>query len=360
MIIDFVKIILPAVLAFTIGVMITPILTAYLYRHKAWKKKAGKNALDGKEAKIFNSLHKDKEVGTPRMGGIIIWASSSLVILSLWLLASLFPDNDSLSKLDFLSRDQTWIPFVAMLFGAFLGLMDDILEVTGKGDYMAGGLSFNKRILAVALLALGCGWWFYQQLEVTTIGLPAVLGGGLEIGWLVVPFFVLVMIAVYSSGVIDGLDGLAGGVFAVIFGSYSIIAFYLDQINLAAFCAMITGSILAFLWFNIPPARFYMSETGTMALTVLVAIVAFMTDSLGGGYGVLVLPIIAFPLVLTSLSVIIQVSSKKIFGKKVFRVAPIHHHFEALGWPSYKVVMRFWIISVVFAMIGIILGVAGL
>lgn len=359
MMIDLVKVILPAVLAFGIGILLTPILTHYLYRFKAWKKKGGKNALDGKVAEIFNSIHKDKEVGTPRMGGIIIWFSSALMIFLLSLSTVIFPGNETLAKIDFFSRDQTWIPFAAMIFGALVGLVDDILEVSGKGRYMAGGLSFRNRISAVAVLGVVCGLWFYYQLGVTSLGMPSVIGN-IEIGWLVVPLFVLVMIAIYSSGVIDGIDGLAGGVFATIFASYAIIAFNLNQINLAAFCAMLTGAILAFLWFNIPPARFYMSETGTMALTVTLSVVVFMTDSLGGGYGIIVLPVIAFPLVLTSASVIVQVFSKKVFSKKVFRIAPVHHHFEAIGWPPYKVVMRFWVISVVFAMLGVILGTIGI
>ncbi|MGM0629008.1 MAG: hypothetical protein ACQESA_01110 [Patescibacteria group bacterium] len=358
MMIDIVKVILPSVLAFGVGIMMTPFLTYYLYRFKAWKKKAGKNALDGKKAEVFNELHKEKEVGTPRMGGVVIWLSSALVILGLWILAIIFPENQFLIKIDFLSRDQTWIPFTAMIFGALVGLVDDLLEVSGRGKYMAGGLSFSKRMSAVILLGTFCGFWFYQQLNVTTLGMPAAIGD-IEIGWMIVPLFVIVMAAVYSSGVIDGIDGLAGGVFAIIFAGYSIIAFSLEQINLAAFCALLTGAILAFLWFNIPPARFYMSETGTMALTVTLSVVVFMTDSLGGGYGVIVLPFIAFPLVLTSLSVIAQIFSKKILGRKVFKVAPVHHHFEAVGWPSYKVVMRFWVIGVVFALIGVILGIVG-
>ena len=159
---------------------------------------------------------------------------------------------------------------------------------------------------------------------------------------------------------IDGIDGLAGGVFAVMFSAYSIIAFYQQQINLASFCAVIVGSLLAFLWFNIPPARFYMSETGSMALTVTLSVVAFMTDSLGGGHGILVLPIIAFPLLITTLSVIIQLLSKKFRnGKKVFLVAPLHHHFEALGWPASKVTMRYWVVSVIFAIIGVTFALVG-
>ena len=161
----------------------------------------------------------------------------------------------------------------------------------------------------------------------------------------------------YLGGVIDGLDGLAGGVFAVAFSSYAGIAFSQGQIDLAAFCGAIAGGILSFLWFNIPPARFYMSETGTMALTLTLTVVAFMTDKLGGGHGLLVLPLIAFPLIATTFSDIIQLGSKKLRnGKKVFKIAPLHHHFEAIGWPAYKVTMRFWIISVICGIVGLILG----
>jgi phospho-N-acetylmuramoyl-pentapeptide-transferase len=141
-------------------------------------------------------------------------------------------------------------------------------------------------------------------------------------------------------------------VFAATFASYSGIAYTNKQIDRAACCRVITGAILAFLWFNIPPARFYMGETGIMGLTITLATVAFLTDT------VLILPIIALPLVITSGSDIIQMASKKFRnGKRVFRLAPIHHHFEAIGWPSYKVTMRFWVLSVVFAIIGIILAV---
>ena len=143
------------------------------------------------------------------------------------------------------------------------------------------------------------------------------------------------------------------------FAAYGGIAFYQQQIDLAAFCATIAGGILAFLWFNIPPARFYMTETGTMGLTITLTVVAFMTDTLGGGYGLLVLPIIALPLVITVLSNIIQIASKKFRGKKVFLVAPLHHHFEAIGWPSYKVTMRYWVFSLVCAILGISLALIG-
>jgi len=356
MIVDIVKVFLPAVLSFVIGMIITPFLSNYLYKHELWKKKSVTVAVDGSEAPISQKLHNDEAKKTPRMGGIIIWASTALSILLLWGISQVF-GTDLFAKLGFLSRNQTWIPLFTLVFGGFVGLVDDYLETKGGGDYKAGGLSLTKRLAIVILIGLLAGSWFYFKLGVSHLGLPA--GHSIPLGVFFIPFFAIVMVALYSSGVIDGLDGLSGGIFAIIFTAYAGIAFYQQQINLAAFCLAIVGGILAFLWFNIPPARFYMSETGTMALTITLAIVAFITDYLGSGYGVLVLPVIAFPLVITVASNIIQVVSKKFRGKKVFLVAPIHHHFQALGWPSYKVVMRYWVIGIIFALLGVVLALVG-
>lgn len=357
MIIDIVKVATPAALAFFIGIFITPFLTHYLYKHKMWKKKAGKTDLDGKETPIFNKLHKKNEVGTPRMGGVVIWMSSLVTIVSIWLFAKLFP-MEITTKLDFLSRNQTWIPLFTLIAGSVVGLVDDFFEIKGTEKHTSGGLSLKKRLFVVGLISFFVALWFFFKLEITAIGFPFV--EDINIGFFFIPFFILVTIALYAGGIIDGIDGLGGGVFAAMFSAYAGIAFYQQQINLAAFSAMVVGAILAFLWFNIPPARFYMSETGTMGLTITLSVVAFMTDSLGEGHGVFVLPIIAFPLVITVLSNIIQILSKKFRnGKKVFLVAPLHHHFEAIGWPRYKVTMRYWILSIVFAVVGMIVGLVG-
>lgn len=353
MIIDIVKVFLPAVGAFTAGILITPVLTNYLYSHKMWKKKAGKTALDGKEATVFNELHKEKEVNTPRMGGIVIWLSSAIVIIGIWLVSKIFPGDTTL-KLDFLSRSQTWVPLATLLLGSFSGLIDDYLEVKSSN----GGLSLKKRLFIVSIISLACAFWFYNKLEISSIGLPFGFGE-LQLGILFVLLFLLTSIFVYAGGVIDGIDGLAGGVFATMFAAYGGIAFYQQQIDLAAFCAALSGGILAFLWFNIPPARFYMSETGSMGLTLTLTVVAFMTDKLGGGYGFLVLPVVALPLVITVLSNLLQILSKKFRGKKVFLVAPLHHHFEAKGWPAYKVTMRYWVFSTICAILGITLALIG-
>mgnify|MGYP001584460184 FL=1 len=353
MITDVVKVFLPAAVAFFIGIALTPLWTNFLYRRQMWKKKAGKVDLTGKATPLFNELHKVREINTPRMGGAIIWFSAALTMLLFWLSAQVF-SGDIFAKIDFMSRNQTWIPLFALLLGGLFGLIDDWLEIRGNGSHLAGGLSLRKRLILVALIAAAAAFWFYFKLDVAAVGLPYI--GDWQIGWLFIPLFVLVILGLYSGGVIDGIDGLAGGVFAAMFSAYAVIAFQQSQINLAAFCAVLVGGILAFLWFNIPPARFYMSETGTMGLTITLGVVAFMTDSLGEGRGLIALPIVALPLVATTLSNIIQVLSKKYRGKKVFLIAPIHHHFEALGWPPYKVTMRFWILGIVFAIVGTIVA----
>ena len=356
MIQDVVKVFVPTAIAFFVGIAMTPFLTHYLYKYKMWKKKSGKCDMSGCETPIFNALHKEREVGTPKMGGVIIWGSVLITIAVIWLLSELFP-NSTTGKLNFLHRSTTWLPLFTLIAGSLIGLIDDFYEVLGNGDHVAGGLSLKKRLLVVFCISLIGAWWFYAKLGVSNVSIP--FDGIVSMGIWFIPFFSLVMLGVYSSGVIDGIDGLAGGVFATIFSAYGIIAFYQQQIDISAFCFVIVGGLLAFLWFNIPPARFYMAETGTMGLTITLAVVAFLTDAQVNGKGVAVLPVVAFPLAITVLSNVIQVFSKKFRHKKVFLIAPIHHHFEAIGWPAYKVTMRYWILSIIFALIGVIVALSG-
>lgn len=344
---DVVRVLIPAGTAFVIGVGLTPILTHYLYKYKAWKKKPGKTAYDGSDASEFNRLHTHHEVRAPRMGGIIVWASTFLTIIGFAFFARLFPGPIT-EQLDFLSRGQSWLPLATLLVGAIAGMVDDLLIIRPDGD----GLRLRYRLIIVVALSFLIGVWFHDKLDVVSISIP--FDGALYLGLLIIPFFVLLSLALFASGVIDGIDGLSGGVFASVFASYAIIAFSQDQIHLAAFCATVTAGLLAFLWFNIPPARFYMSDTGTMALTLTIPVVAFMTDTLGDGIGVAVLPIIGALLVATVASDLLQMTWKKVFGRKLFRIAPLHHHFEAIGWPGEKVTMRYWILSIVFAFIGVI------
>jgi len=339
-----------SVTAFFIGIFLTPALTHFLYKYKVWRKEVRTVAPDGKPTPIFAELHKERETKVPRMGGILIWIIPLFLITLIWLL-SIFFQASIFGKLNFLSRSQTWLPLFTLIAASLVGLADDIFQVFGKGKYVAGGLRFSRRLLLVFIIALIGALWFYFKLEKSSVLIP--FWEELNLGFLFIPFFILTMLASFSGSAIDGLDGLAGGVMAAIFAAYGGIAFFQNQIDIAAFCAALTGSILAFLWFNIPPARFYMGETGMFGLTTSLTVVAFLTDA------VIVLPIIAFPLVVTSFSIIVQLLSKKFLGRKIFLVAPLHHHFEAKGWPHYKVTMRFWVVSVVFAIIGMIIAVMG-
>jgi len=347
---DVLKVFGLAVFSAAAAVLSTPFLTHFLYKYQLWKKEARTKTITGEEASVFYSLHKERETKVPRFGGLLIWAVPTLMILVLFFLSEI-SGNGFFEKINFLSREQTWLPLFALVSASLLGLADDILQVTGKGKYIAGGMTFKKRLLMVSLIGSIGAWWFYSKLGWSAIFFPFI--GAVDIGWLYFPLFILAMLGCWSGGVVDGLDGLAGGTFASIFMGFSVISLFNGQADLAAFCAVIAGSTLAFLWFNIPPARFYMGETGAMGLTCTLAVVAFLTDS------VVVLPVIAGILVAESGSVIIQLLSKRIRKKKIFLCSPLHHHFEAKGWPAYKVTMRFWVVGVILAIVGVAIRMLG-
>lgn len=349
--INLLKLFIPAILSFLIGIFITPFLSSFFYKYKLWKKVSRKENPD-KMSKNFQIIHNEKEeIRTPRVGGIVIWGSIMLAMAVIFIVFILFP-NDITSKLEFVSRNQTFLPLFALFVGAFIGLVEDLLEIKGTGAF-AHGLSGKKIIAIVAFLGLVMGWWYFDKLGIDYINVP-ITHSQIHLGFLFIPFFILVTLGTFSSRVIDGVDGLSGGVLATIFTSYAIISIIQNQLDLAAFCATVTGAILAFLWFNVPPARFYMGETGMLALTLSLSAVAFLTKQ------VLLLLVIGFPLVATSLSSFIQIWSKKIFGPekgKIFKIAPLHHHFEAIGWSRSKITMRYWIFSVICATVGVVLAI---
>ncbi len=360
---NVIKVFILGTISFIVAFLMTPLLTHFLYKHKLWKNKVRQKGLDGNQLEVFTKYHSEKEVNVPRLGGLLVWITP-LVLIFLFYIFTFFSDYFWVQKLNFLSRDQTWLPLFTLVAAALIGLIDDILQIIEKPTnrflnftfkkfkrYVGGGLSLKYRIVLVTLIGAIGSWWFYSKLGQSSILIP--FYGDLELGLLFIPFFIIVMLATYSGGVIDGLDGLSGGAFAAIFTAFTFIAVESAMIDLAAFCLVLVGSILAFLWFNIPPARFYMGETGILGLTTTLTVVAFLTDS------VAVLPIIGILLVIESGSVIVQVISKKFFHKKVFLAAPIHHHFEGIGWPHYKVTMRFWIIGVIAAIAGVVIRFLG-
>lgn len=327
-------------LAFILAMSWTPVLSHLLYKYKL-----GKRIRSSEKAPIFHKLHAKKS-GTPTMGGVLVWVTTIFLALTLFAVWRIW-EIPVLEFFNFLSRSETWLPLAALLIASLVGLVDDYFTVTGKGA-SGGGLSVPYRLFIYSLIAAVGAYWFYFRLGWDIIHVPFV--GEFAIGWWYIPLFMFVIIATaFSVNETDGLDGLAAGVMLSMFGTFGVIAFVQGRYDLATLCGVIAGALLAFLWFNINPARFFMGDTGSMGLGITLGIVAMLTNT------VFFLPIFGFILVLESASVIIQVLSKKIRKKKVFQSAPIHHHFEAIGWPETKVVMRFWVISGVAITVGLIL-----
>lgn len=326
-------------IAFLVALLLTPSVIGLLYKFHFNKQIRSKES-----APVFYELHKKKE-NTPTMGGIVIWLTV-LGLAAFFFLMNLFFDG-FFRYFNFVDRAQTYLPLAAMLAAALLGLVDDLMGVFRIGTN-GGGLKVSQKLVVYALLAIIGGLWFYYRLEWSTLYIP--FWGNLEIGWWYVPIFMFIIIAsAFSANETDGLDGLLGGVSLFAFGALTVVAYALQRYDLAAFSGATVGALLAFLWFNIYPARFFMGDTGSMTLGITMGVITMLTNT------TLFLPFFALIMVIESLSVIIQMISKKFFSRKIFISTPIHHHFEAIGWPETKVTMRFWIISAVFAALGLAL-----
>lgn len=328
---NLIKILLLSTAAFVFAMLVTPILAHFLYKYKLGKK-IRNNGL----TPIFSKLHAHK-TGTPTMGGILIWGTVLIFVLLFSFLPKILP-FDFIKHLNFLSRAETLLPLGALVISALIGLFDDWLDVRGKGVLGGGGLKLRLRLLIYTLIAIVGALWFYFKLDWTVFHVPFL--GNFEIGAWYIPIFIFIIVATsFSVNETDGLDGLAGGTLLLAFAAYGIIAFSLGRYDLATFCGVIIGALLAFLWFNIPPARFYMGDTGAMSLGVTLGIIAMLTNN------ALLLVFIGAIFLIESASVIIQTISKRLRHQKVFLSSPIHHHFQAMGWPESKIVMRFWVLS---------------
>jgi phospho-N-acetylmuramoyl-pentapeptide-transferase len=250
-----------------------------------------------------------------------------------------------------MSRGQTWLPLAGMLGAGAIGLIDDIMNITSTGG--VAGMTARTKFALYSLVGLIGGWWFYYKLGVHSVYLPGIHEW--HIGILVIILFWLVVTATANAvNISDGLDGLAGGLLTSSFMAYAIIAIVEHKFALAGFCLTVVGSLLSYTWFNIYPARFFMGDVGAFALGTALGIIAMQTDT------IYVLPIIGAVYVMETGSVIINRTSRKLRnGKKVFLSSPIHHHFEAIGWPETKVTMRFWILGQVAGVLGLIVFLMG-
>ncbi len=337
-------------LAFAIALILTPLFVRMLHRFRLGKQ-LRVQAVDGGSASVFLTYHQ-KKAGTPTMGGILIWSSIVITVF----LSRAFSFRGIVDH-SLLQRGQVYIPLGVLLGFGIIGAIDDYCNICGIGKNR--GINALPKMFLFLLVSSIPAYWFYTRLGYDSIRIPfgLYLGLGtdtLHMGWLYIPFFLFVVIGTTNAvNVTDGLDGLAGGLLIIAFGAFGIIAYVTQLYVLAAFCGVTAGALAAFLWFNVPPALFYMGDTGALALGGTLAVIAFMINQ------VLVLPLIGFIFVIEMLSVIIQLTSKRFFKRKVFRSAPIHHHFEALEWGESKVTMRFWIIGAFFAFLGVLVGVLG-
>ncbi len=309
--------------------MIAPLLLKFLIKNKVYKK-----IREDINAPIFTSLHKKKE-GTPTMGGIIFWLITFVMALGLLVMSLIF--GNTWTFLNFVSREQTVLILGSMAIAALIGIIDDIFNIYRMGP-KGGGLPMSIRLLMHTLIAVIGDWWFYFKLEWDVLYVPFV--GNVHLGFWYIPFFIFVIVGTaFSINETDGLDGLAGGISFMALVPYVAIAFLLGRFDLAALLAVVMGGVLAFLWFNISPAKFFMGDTGAMTIGVLFGILAMYTNT------ALFLPLFLFVPFMEASTVIIQMFSKKFFKRKVFKSTPIHHTFEANGWPETKVTMTFWLMQ---------------
>lgn len=342
LIVETIRLIVLTTIAFVVALIITPLWLKVLKKNHL-----NKQLREANTAPVFHELHKSKE-GTPTGGGIIIW-STVIGLAAFFGIMDRFFDGSFWHYLNFISRPETYLPLGAFFATALVGFVDDWLGTKGLGGASGGGMKVRYKAILYLIVAIVGAWWFFFRLQFDIINIPFL--GNFEIGWWYIPIFIFIIFAsAFSANETDGLDGLLGGVSLFAFIGLTTVAFVLHRYDLAAFGGVVIGALLAFLWFNIYPAKFFMGDTGAMSLGITIGIIAMLTNT------ALLLPFFAIILVIESLSVIIQVVSKKLrHGKKVFRSSPIHHHFEALGWPESQVTMRFWIISAMSCALGLVI-----
>lgn len=335
-----VRIIILATVAFFVALIATPFWFSFLKKHSI-----GKQIRTAREAPVYNKFH-EKKAGTPTAGGFIIWGTVFGLAVVFWFFDLFF--DGFWGYFNFINRSQTYLPLAFLFIAGWLGLLDDWLGITAFSGGNGGGLKVRYKLLMYAFIAAVGAWWFFFKLEWTVLNVP--FFGNVEIGWWYIPLFMFIIVAsAFSANETDGLDGLLGGVSLFAFGALTTVAFMLGRYDLAAFGGVIIGSLLAFLWFNIYPAKFFMGDTGSMSLGITLGVITMLTNT------TLLLPFFAIILVVESSSVILQIVSRKLHGKKIFLSTPIHHHFEALGWPESQVTMRFWIVSAIFSALGLVL-----
>ena len=410
---NFCEIFFYAGISFLIAIFVFPKFIRFVQKFKLTQKIRDRQ-ISGGIAQIFRALHAHK-AGTPVMGGaVIIFAVLTTVALSR--IFSFFGIIDH----SILNRGETYLPIITLAAVGFLGAIDDFLNIDenlvkkffskktkiyfflflifsaaarflalnflenffSPANFFAAknflnfffalaiflnliglilffekknqkGLSARVKFLTLFFFAIAGAAWFSFKLGWSKIHIPAV--GDADIGLFYFPVFIFIFVGTANSvNLTDGLDGLAGGLLAIAFSVFSVISYFYGLPILSVFCATIVGALGAFLWFNVPPAKIYMGDTGSLALGATLGVIAMLTNA------VLILAVVGFIFIFETISVILQLFWKKFFKKKLFAIAPIHHHFETRGWSETQIVMRFWILGAGVGIIGLIVGILGM
>lgn len=294
----------------------------------------------GKQIRIDEPTKHRVKMGTPTMGGVMIIGPVLIITIGLNLAALM--GNTLIGR-------SILVPMGTLLTFGILGALDDLAGIRGarKGE----GLSARQKFLVQGILAFVIACALHFVLDLRSIAIPLV-PTKIDIGLLYIPIAMFFIVG-FSNAVnlTDGLDSLAGWTSAIAFACYGVIAFLQGQAYLVVFCFTMVGALLAFLWYNAHPAELFMGDTGALALGATLAVVALMTGQW------LLLPLIGLVFVAEALSVIIQVAYFKwTRGKRVFKMAPLHLHFELLGWSETQVVQRFWLVALLAGMLGIALA----
>ncbi len=330
---NLIKNLILGILSFLISLILVPLYLKLALRFKLFDKPHRENA------PIASEMLKEKE-GTPTMAGVIIWLPPLILAFLFLFLKDL---SDIFSFLNFVDRRETYLPLAGLFLGGFFGLIDDLIR-----QYNHKGFRRRDTLLIYFTISILFAWWFVSKLNINFIDL---VNQRFFIGTtFFFLYFVFVFLATVLSGdITDGVDGLFGSLSFSIILILTIFAFLNQDYNLSSFGATLLGSLLAYLWFNFYPAKFFDGNTGSFSVGVAIVLMAFFTQSS------LLLPLLAPIFVIEALSVIIQLFSKKVFKRKIFLSTPIHHHFKAIGWHEANITFRFFIINILGCLFSLVI-----
>ncbi len=353
-----------ALISFVVALAWSPLLTKVLYKFKIFK---------GPKRELENIDSQKNKNRTPVMGGLLIVITVAVVTIALnW------------------SRNYTWVPIGVMLLSAALGALDDLLSIFGSerrsrklsqiftlikvhrdfgmrlwyiitlpwsvfkrtsvwiGSRTSRGIHVHEKLLLQFIAGGITAWWIYEKLGTAWHYIYLPFNVDIYVGWIIIPIVILiVMFTANAVNIADGMDGLAGGMLIFSFSALSLLSWINGFGELAILNATVTGALVAYTYFNIKPARFMMGDVGSLGLGALFAVNTIAIGEIGSIF------FLGFLFYVEALTVVVQVAGRYILNRRIFKMAPIHHHFELKGWTEEKTIMRFWIIHFIFVIFGV-------